>query len=191
MPELTAFSDHTETPRVYDFESIRVTRPNVFEGVKGASHVLVPYLTRTAVSALKPTQRRIDAFSAEPLFGKQTLYWKPQIIEGFYSPDSVPVEVMRTFSLDPNEDEVLWLLMLGKLPPLFSKHFSTTVPTLWQDSVQGRLAIVDKNRNVLVTAHDQWRDSDQKRGVSMQYVVKDREHPMWKQALWTAFCLRP
>ena len=191
MPQLSAFSEYAEPPRQYDFESIRLTRQNPFDEAKGASHVLVPHQTRTIVSALRPELQRIDAFSAEPLFGKQTLYWKPQLIQGYDSEGPSLVEVMRTFSLDPNEDEVLWLFMMSKLPPFFSKHFSSTVPSLWQEMVQGRFAIVDKDRNVLVTAHEQWRDGDQERGVTMQYVVKDREHPMWKQALWTAFCLRP
>jgi len=191
MPKLMSFAGDTGTPTSYDFESIRVSRLNQYEGAKSASHVLVPYKSKHPVSALIPQSRQIIAFSAEPLFGKQTLYWTPQIVDTYYSDGPSSVEVMRTFSLDPNEDEVLWLLMLGKLPAFFSKHFTSTIPSLWCETVQGRFSIVDKDRNVLITTHEQWRDSDRDRGVTMQYIVRDREHPMWKQALWTAFCLRP
>src|SRR5689334_18928575 len=131
MPKLMSFADDTGTPTSYDFESIQSSRFNKLEGVKDASHVLVPYKSNQPVSALIPKLRRVDAFSAEPLFGKQTLYWTPQIMETYYSDGPSLVEVMRTFSLDTNEDEVLWLLMLGKLPPFFSKYFTSTIPSLW------------------------------------------------------------
>lgn len=159
------------------------------KGLEKCDKVLFRCSGDEVIAGIRPYKRQIQL--VDPLVGHDpVIYWSAQLnlpyAEGeFY-------EIIRGFFFDENEEDLCWYVMHPRLPKFLQAILDPTVTMLRVESTtDGKWSLLDRERNKVLTAHRAWRDSDSERGVLAQFTLPDLNHPLWFEALLTAFAMRP
>lgn len=178
-------------PQGLTYESFRIKKRDDGDGVNGAGHELrrkgmkEPVGYRIASNCTLITSH-LDLLAEEP-----TLHWRRHSITSGSGEYTQMIEIVRTFAYDEDEKAIEWMVVTAQLPEIIDRLFVGKHPMLRAGKSTDNFAICDEKSIPIVSVHNIWRDNDLGRGVLLQYEIEAPEHPMWQEALWSAFCLRP
>ncbi|MBN9500841.1 MAG: hypothetical protein J0H02_03550 [Armatimonadetes bacterium] len=105
--------------------------------------------------------------------------------------DHAYTEILRTYFFDKELTEDAWILLLPQCPWVLRKGLSPDFPNLHLGRAPGgRWALLDQREQLVLMSPEVWRDTDLARGVTAQFHLPDLQHPLWFEALLTAFSMR-
>lgn len=178
-------------PTKATYESFRRKRKGDEKGVNGAGHELRPMGSKEPIGYRIASNCTLITSHLDLLAEQPTLHWRRHSITAGSGEYPQMIEIVRTFAYDEDEKAIEWMVVTAQLPEIIDRLFIGKHQMLRAGKSKDSFAICDEGSVPIVSVHNVWRDSDLDRGVLLQYEIEEPDHPMWREALWSAFCIRP